>query len=104
MSESEKRMSFNKGYTSTGFAAEVFHLHLRCFGDNNEIYFCAYLKGHTEAAREYELLKLRLWKLYEFDRDAYTSGKGDFVQKYTAEARSLYGKSLRAAENGDKKG
>lgn len=104
MSESEKRMSFNKGYTPTGFATEVFYLHLRGFGDNDEIYFCVYLKEHTEAAREYELLKLRLWKLYEFDRDAYTSGKGDFVQKYTAEARSLYGKSLRAAEDGDKKG
>ena len=80
MSESEKRMSFNKGYTPTGFATEVFYLHLRGFGDNDEIYFCVYLKEHTEAAREYELLKLRLWKLYEFDRDAYTSGKGNFVK------------------------
>ena len=39
MSESEKRMSFNKGYTPTGFAPEVFHLHLRFFGDNDEIFF-----------------------------------------------------------------
>ncbi len=48
MSESEKRMSFNKGYTPTGFAPEVFHLNLRFFGDNDEIFFCAYLNEHTE--------------------------------------------------------
>lgn len=83
-------MSFNKGYTPMGFASEVFHLHLRFFGDNDEIYFCAYLNEHAEAAGEYEQLKLCLWKLYEFDRDAYTSGKGNIVQKYTAMGKSQY--------------
>lgn len=29
MSEPEKRISFNKGYTENGFAERVYHLHLR---------------------------------------------------------------------------
>ena len=29
MSQEDKRISLNKGYTGEGFAEEVFHLHLR---------------------------------------------------------------------------
>ena len=57
----------------------------------DEIYFCAYLNERAEVAAEYGQLKLRLWKLHKLDRDAYTSGKRDFVQKYTALAKKLYG-------------
>ena len=64
MSESEKRISFNKGYTENGFAEKVFHLHLRNLGDNDEIYFRDYLNAHPQVAKEYELLKLKLWKKY----------------------------------------
>ena len=42
-------------------------------------------------AKEYETLKLRLWKQYEHDRDAYTDAKTDFISKWTAEARKEYG-------------
>ena len=45
----------NKGYTPEGFAERVFHVHLRVAGDND----------HPDVAREYESLKLSLWK--EFD-------------------------------------
>ena len=83
MSDSEGRISLNKGYTPQGYAAEVFHLHLRRYGDNDQIYFCAYLNDHPEIAKKYESLKLRLWKEFEFDRDAYTKAKAEFVQKYT---------------------
>lgn len=83
MSESEKRISFNKGYTEEGFAERVFHLHLRLEGDTDEICFRDYLNAHFDVAKEYETLKLRLWREYEHNRDAYTDAKTDFVKHYT---------------------
>ena len=69
MSQSENRLSFNKGYTENGFVERVFHLHLRYVGDK---------------------LKLRLWKKYEHNRDAYTNAKTEFVKGYTEKAKILY--------------
>lgn len=88
MSESSRRLSFNKGYTENGFAEKVYHLHLRMEGDNDELYFRDYLNLHPEAAREYEKLKLGLWKQYEYNRDGYTEAKTEFVKKYTLKAKS----------------
>ena len=90
MSRTDKRLSFNKGYTENGFADKVYHLHLRYFGDNDELYFRDYLKEHQEIAKEYEELKLELWKIYEHNRDAYTDKKTAFVKKYTGAAKSAY--------------
>lgn len=87
MSRGNRRMSFNKGYTEDGFAERVFHLHLRYEGDNDEIYFRDYMNAHPDAAREYEKLKLSLWKKYEHDRDGYTGAKTEFVEKYTKIAK-----------------
>ena len=87
MSRSEDRISFNKGYTENGFAEKVFHLHLRYEGDHDEIYFRDYLRQHPDVAREYENLKLKLWKEYEHDRDGYTAAKAEFVLKYTQKAK-----------------
>lgn len=87
MNESESRISLNKGYTEKGFAEKVFHLHIRLKGDTDEVYFRDYLNAHPDAAKEYERLKLDLWKKYEHDRDAYTAAKTDFVKKYTALAK-----------------
>ena len=89
MSESETRMSFNKGYTESGFAERVFHLHLRHLGDNDEISFRDYLTSHPEIAKEYEKLKLAMWKEFEHDRDGYTEAKTEFVKKYTALAKQI---------------
>lgn len=91
MSQGEKGLSFNKGYTENGFAERVFHLHLKFMGDNNELYFRDYLIDNPEAAKEYEELKLKLWKKYEHNRDAYTNAKCELVKKYTEKARMLYG-------------
>lgn len=91
MSTDERRVSFNQGYTEQGFAERVFHLHLRYAGDHDELYFRDYLREHPEAAKEYEALKLSLWKRFEHDRDGYTAAKGALVARYTAEARRLYG-------------
>ena len=88
MSATDNRISLNKGYTENGFAERVFHLHIRLAGDTDEIYFRDYLNAHPEIAKEYEGLKLRLWKQYEHNRDAYTDAKTEFVTKYTNLAKT----------------
>ena len=92
MAQNEKGISFNKGYTENGFAERVFHLHLRYAGDNDELYFRDYLIEFPEIAKEYEQMKLSLWKVYEHNRDAYTAAKTEFVKKYTERAKRRYGK------------
>ncbi len=84
MSSDERRISLNKGYTEQGFAERVFHLHVRLKNDVDEICFRDYLNAHPNVAKEYEKLKLSLWKQFEHDRDAYTAAKTAFVTKYTA--------------------
>ena len=91
MSVSEKRISLNKGYTVTGFAKEVFHLHLRKTGDHDELYFRDYLIAHADTADEYERLKKDLVEKYKYNRDAYTEGKGEFVRRITAIAKATFG-------------
>ena len=91
MSAEANRISLNKGYTENGFADKVYHIHLRYAGDNDELFFRDYLNDHTDLAKEYEALKLRLWKQYEHNRDAYTNAKTDFITKWTAEAQKEYG-------------
>ncbi len=89
MSESEKRISFNKGYTLKGFAQRVFHLHLRVAGDADEIYFRNYLNAHPNVAKEYETLKLSLWRQFEYNRDGYTKAKSSFIKHYTEISKDL---------------
>ena len=91
MSSEANRISLNKGYTENGLADKVYHIHLRYAGDNDELYFRDYLNERPDVANEYEALKLRLWKQYEHNRDAYTESKTDFISKWTAEARKKYG-------------
>lgn len=91
MSTEDKRVSFNKGYTNDGFADKVYHIHLRYTGDNDELFFRDYLNEHPNIAKEYENLKLVLWKKYEHNRDAYTDAKTDFICRWTSEARKIYG-------------
>lgn len=81
-------MSFNRGYTSQGFASRVFHLHARRPGDCPELSFRDYLRTHPQTAKEYEALKLDLAGPFRHDRDGYTRAKGPFVEKYTALARA----------------
>lgn len=90
MTEATDRKSFNRGYTREGFAEKVFHLHLRYIGDHDELYFRDYLNEHPDVAKEYEKLKLALWKQYEHNRDAYTEAKSAFVQEQTRKAKAMY--------------
>lgn len=55
-------------------------MHLRHCGDNDELYFRDYLIEHPDIAREYEKLKLNLWKEYEYNRDGYTNAKTEFIK------------------------
>ena len=91
MSEQQDRSSFNQGYTSEGFAEKVFHLHLRYEGDNDELYFRDYLNEDPLLAKQYEELKLSLWKKFEHDRDGYTFAKTDFIAEQTDKAKKYYG-------------
>lgn len=86
----DKTLDLNKGYTPGGFAEKVFHLHIKPYGDWNELYFRDYLQQHSKAAREYEALKLGLKEQYEHNRDAYTDAKSQFVSEYTEKARREY--------------
>lgn len=81
MNKSENRISLNKGYTETGFAERVFHIHLRICGDNAEIAFRDLLNSRPDLAKEYERLKLSLWKEFEHDRDGYTQAKTEFIER-----------------------
>lgn len=90
MSESVDRISLNKGYTVDGFSERVFHLHIRYVGDNDELFFRDYLIDNPSIAKEYENIKLKLWKKYEYNRDAYTDNKSDFIKEVTEKARELY--------------
>ena len=95
MARNDRRISLNKGYTPSGYADEVFHLHLRLDDDKDEIYFCRYLAVRPNIAKEYEKLKFSLAEKFRFDRDAYTDGKTDFVQKYTAEAIEYFSRNSK---------
>jgi GrpB-like predicted nucleotidyltransferase (UPF0157 family) len=90
MAENPQAISFNKGYTENGFAKKVFHLHLRYWGNNDEVYFRDYMNDNPKIAKEYEKLKLSLWKLYEHNRDGYTNAKHDFISEHTQIAKAKY--------------
>ena len=98
MSQQESRISFNRGYTSEGFAERVFHLHLRYEGDNDELYFRDYLNDNPKLAKQYEELKLSLWKKFEHNRDGYTLAKTSFIAEHTEKAKKYYGYKYRKAE------
>lgn len=90
MSDNGDRVSLNKGYTEKGFAEKVYHIHLHLMNDNDQLYFRYYLNEHPEIAKEYEKLKMSLWKKHEHNRDAYTKEKTEFVAHYTKLAKKSY--------------
>lgn len=87
MAETESRISFNKGYTTEGYAEKVFHIHFHRLGDNDEILFRDYLIDHPHAAKEYESLKLSLLPKFHNDRDGYTEAKTDFIKSVIANSK-----------------
>jgi GrpB-like predicted nucleotidyltransferase (UPF0157 family) len=82
------QLDWNKGYTPSGFAEKVYHLHVRRAGDWDELYFRDYIATHPDAAAEYAMLKRRLLSIYRYDSDEYSEAKSEFVRVCTAKARS----------------
>ena len=75
-------------------ARRTHHLHLVPLGSRlwiDRIAFRDYLRSHPGAAAEYAALKKQLAVQFEFDREAYTDGKGAFVAEILARARSETG-------------
>jgi GrpB-like predicted nucleotidyltransferase (UPF0157 family) len=81
------RIDLNKGYTPSGFAERVFHLHIVHAGDCDEMLFRDWLRGHPDDCKQYAALKLRLAKEYRNDRDGYTEAKGAFISTIMAKTR-----------------
>ncbi|MDR0325173.1 MAG: GrpB family protein [Oscillospiraceae bacterium] len=73
-------LMFLKGYTPTGFAEKVYHIHVRYPGDWEELRFRDCLIANPHIAAEYAALKLRLLCDYENDRDGYTNAKTEFIR------------------------
>lgn len=90
MCETFDKISFNKGYTINGYADKVFHIHIKEYGDCDELYFRDYLNNNYEKAKEYEELKAELYNKYKPNRDLYTAGKSDFVKAITESAKVEY--------------
>lgn len=90
MCETPDKISFNKGYTANGYADKVFHIHIKKYGDCDELYFRDYLNDNDKKAKEYEKLKEELYNKYKPDRNLYTSGETDFVKKITETAKAEY--------------
>lgn len=87
----KKTIDLNKGYTSSGFAEKVYHLHVKPLGDWGELYFRDYLRQNSDIAGQYQALKLSLLKQFKHNRDAYTNAKSEFIVENTHKARLEYG-------------
>jgi len=90
-----------KGYLTDGFAEKVYHIHVRYYGDWDELYFRDYLIAHPEAAAEYVELKRSLFKGFEHDRDGYTGAKGEFIREITDNAKVMAHYDALIDENND---
>lgn len=90
MGKNINKISFNKGYTENGYADKVFHIHIKKYGDCDELYFRDYLNDNLPKAKEYEKLKSELFNKCKPNRDLYTEGKKDFVNETVALAKGIY--------------
>jgi GrpB-like predicted nucleotidyltransferase (UPF0157 family) len=59
----------------------------------DRLLFRDYLIEDTEAAAEYEVLKMRLATAWPRDRVAYTQGKTEFIERMTERAKRYYGRA-----------
>jgi GrpB-like predicted nucleotidyltransferase (UPF0157 family) len=66
------------------------HIHMveSSFPQWESLLFRDYLIAQPAVAAEYEILKRRLAAEFPHDREAYTSGKGDFIRRITSTAGS----------------
>jgi GrpB-like predicted nucleotidyltransferase (UPF0157 family) len=83
-------MMFMKGYSPQGFKGQAYHVHVKYPGDWDELVFRDYLAAHPETAQEYADIKIRLKEKFEYDREAYTQGKTDFIRAVVQKARATH--------------
>ena len=79
---------FLKGYTPTGFAEKIYHIHVRYPDEWDELHFRDYLIANPVTAAEYAELKRKLFKEFEFNRDGYTDAKSVFIKEITKKVRA----------------
>lgn len=96
--DAKHMLDLNKGYTPNGFAEKVCHLHIKPFGDWDELYFRDYLRQHPDAAQKYGELKKCLKERFGHNRDAYTAAKTNFIITYTQQAREEFAGRYLPAE------
>lgn len=80
-------MMFAKGYSINGYTGQTYHVHVRYPGVHNEILFRDYLIRNPEAAEEYADLKRKLASIFINNREEYTDGKTEFVNKIIIHAK-----------------
>lgn len=51
---------------------------------NDRLFFRDFMREHPEKVQQYEKLKKKLMNKYKTDRDAYTQGKKDFIDRILA--------------------
>lgn len=90
MNENTSKISFNKGYTINGYADKVFHIHIKKYGDCDELYFRDYLNDNLDKSKEYEKLKLELYNKFKPNRDLYTDAKTKIVNEIVEKAKEIY--------------
>jgi GrpB-like predicted nucleotidyltransferase (UPF0157 family) len=72
-------------------AQRTHHLHLVPVDTplwSERLLFRDYLRGSPDASAEYARLKVALAKKHQYDREAYTEAKGDFVMSIVERARA----------------
>jgi GrpB-like predicted nucleotidyltransferase (UPF0157 family) len=85
---------FIKRDPDTGARTHHIHMVERHFTEHwDRLLFRDYLIDHSEVAKEYEGLKVRLASASPKDRVAYTRGKTEFITRVTEEARRWYGRA-----------
>lgn len=94
--ENPFRILLAKGMSCDGFADRVFLLHVRYYGNWNELYFRDYLTEHPEVAVEYGNLKENILKDIQDGKiermpngqpNGYSNAKFAFVEKISLQAR-----------------
>jgi GrpB-like predicted nucleotidyltransferase (UPF0157 family) len=85
--------------------ARTHHVHMveSAFSQHwDGLVFRDYLIEHSEVAREYEALKMRLAAEFPNDREAYTDAKSEFIEDVTARAKRELEPSSRVKQPGNR--
>jgi GrpB-like predicted nucleotidyltransferase (UPF0157 family) len=75
---------------SAGVRTHHIHMVERHFEHWERLLFRDYLIGHPNTAKDYETLKLGLAAAFPHDREAYTSGKTEFVVRVMEVAKEYF--------------